>query len=281
MCLNYAEANTNSKGLDLLPFALKLPNVEKGTTFYFLEDNKDKIKAIQETLVKLGLGEETSFDSNSGVFKVENNIVQENESVRLETFNFKNVIQTPQIEFKKINPTKYRLRIHGAKSDFPLIFSETYHNDWRLYLVPWKHPQPNASSKKVRQLISSYKATNKKDQASSLELVDFIQKGWISDLEKKEPSKINPYNFLLSLQKIPEYQKNIRVDFISKNFAGTIQNNNLPNGEVEETWFYSDLLTQCFGYFQAEIKSLRNASLMRKEMSGGDINIFRHAFNTG
>ena len=266
MRLSYAEANTN--GLDLLPFALKLPNLEKGTAFYFLEDNKDKIKAIQETLLKLGINETSHFDSNLGNFKVEDNSVQKNGTITpgysLDIFDFKNVVP-PQIEFKKINPTKYRLRIHGAKSNFPLIFSETYHNDWRLYLVPLKHQQPDASSKKVQQLISSYRATNKKDQASSIELVDFIQKGWISDLEKKEPSKINPYNFLVSLRKTPEHQKTIKVDFISKNFARTIQNNNLPNGEVEETWFYSDLLTQCFGYFQAETKNLRNASLMRKK----------------
>lgn len=40
----------------------------------------------------------------------------------------------PTIVYKKINPTKYRVRMYGASGIFPLIFSENYHHRWKLYL---------------------------------------------------------------------------------------------------------------------------------------------------
>lgn len=41
--------------------------------------------------------------------------------------------KTPTIEYKKINQTKYRVIVHNAIDDFPLIFSESFHNGWKLY----------------------------------------------------------------------------------------------------------------------------------------------------
>ncbi len=41
---------------------------------------------------------------------------------------------TPKITFLKINPTKYRIKIENAVSFYTLVFSESFHPDWKLYL---------------------------------------------------------------------------------------------------------------------------------------------------
>ncbi len=41
----------------------------------------------------------------------------------------------PTIEFNKINQTKYRLIIHKATEKFPLVFNETFHDQWKIYLA--------------------------------------------------------------------------------------------------------------------------------------------------
>ena len=42
-------------------------------------------------------------------------------------------IIAPTIEFKEINPSKYAVIIHNAKSSFPLIFNLMYLKGWKLY----------------------------------------------------------------------------------------------------------------------------------------------------
>jgi len=42
--------------------------------------------------------------------------------------------QTPKITFVKINPTKYRVKIEGAKDPYTLIFSESFHEGWKMYI---------------------------------------------------------------------------------------------------------------------------------------------------
>ena len=38
----------------------------------------------------------------------------------------------PNISFKKINPTKYKLNISGAKTPYILVFNESFNKDWKL-----------------------------------------------------------------------------------------------------------------------------------------------------
>lgn len=42
--------------------------------------------------------------------------------------------QLPKITFVKINPTKYRVLVEGAKEPYTLIFSESFHKDWKAYV---------------------------------------------------------------------------------------------------------------------------------------------------
>lgn len=51
----------------------------------------------------------------------------------------------PFIEFKKINSTKYRVILHNVKNTFPLVFSEMYHSNWKLY--PQELSKSNTQSK--------------------------------------------------------------------------------------------------------------------------------------
>ena len=39
----------------------------------------------------------------------------------------------PTIEFKKINPIKYKIEIKNAKKPFPIVFSETFNKGWKVY----------------------------------------------------------------------------------------------------------------------------------------------------
>jgi len=42
--------------------------------------------------------------------------------------------QTPKITFTKINPTKYKVVVEEAKGPYTLIFSESFHKDWKAYI---------------------------------------------------------------------------------------------------------------------------------------------------
>lgn len=40
----------------------------------------------------------------------------------------------PEIYYEKINPTKYYVKIKNVKQPFILVFSETFHKDWKLFI---------------------------------------------------------------------------------------------------------------------------------------------------
>lgn len=123
------------------------------------------------------------------------------------------------LEFRKINPTKYRLRVHNATDPFLLIFSETFHFGWVIYAKDYEETPIDIS------FLSNYKLDNLKEdaQASRSDIIKFINRGWLSCLAKSnEKTKAKEIG--------PEY-------FVSKNIRGTIQNDNLPDGKFYETWF--------------------------------------------
>ena len=39
----------------------------------------------------------------------------------------------PKITFVKVNPTKYRILVEGAKESYSVVFSESFHKGWKLY----------------------------------------------------------------------------------------------------------------------------------------------------
>ncbi|MCK4649192.1 hypothetical protein KAT51_06690, partial [bacterium] len=58
--------------------------------------------------------------------------------------------QGPEIIFQKINPTKYKVKIKGAKKPFWLVFSENFHAGWRAYV----------KKSKIKNQISKIKKRN-------------------------------------------------------------------------------------------------------------------------
>jgi hypothetical protein len=174
---------------------------------------------------------------------------------------------TPVVEYKKINPTKYRIRVHSANGIFPLVFSESYHEGWKAYLASPENLKfqisnfksnsndkisnynildGNQEDPKVAKgdgasqasILDSYKIIdgNEEDQATKTELVDFIKNGWVTTLGDGKTKTIEHMKWENMKQKL-DYKEKYSIDFISKNFQGTIQNDNLPSGSIFETWF--------------------------------------------
>lgn len=100
----------------------------------------------------------------------------------------------PYVEYKKITPAKYRIRIHRANGPFPLLFSENFHEDWKLYL---QNVQTNLSRDKF--IAKDFKGTTQNDnlpngpwyetinlpQLTATHLkADGFANSWIIDTEK-------------------------------------------------------------------------------------------------
>ncbi len=54
--------------------------------------------------------------------------------------------KNPDLIFKRINPTKYKVSVKGATSPYTLIFSETFHPFWKAYIVA-KDQRPKAKDR--------------------------------------------------------------------------------------------------------------------------------------
>jgi len=139
----------------------------------------------------------------------------------------------PTLEFKKISPTKLRVVAHGVKSNFMLVLSEKFDSSWRLYVGDHsKNIQHSSLTKLIRP---GYKVlvNNELEQAGAVELDNYIKKGWISTLGEGEVRMMNHYIDDSRNRKI-DLSESYSVDFISKDFYGTIQNDNLPDGGMLE-----------------------------------------------
>lgn len=186
---------------------------------------------------------ERADSSSIAVYFLEQNSERE-VSARLVDRVAQNIADTHEIvEFKKINPTKYRVRIHGAKEEIPLVFSESYHEGWRIFQNIY--PESGLDT----QRLSHYKVfeDNDKDQASEEELREYVDAGWVTDIGNgpEEGGRFNEGN----TRKDTKYAESYVIDFISKNLQGTIQNDNLPDGRFWETWL-KDPITSDIGHFR-------------------------------
>jgi len=146
---------------------------------------------------------------------------------------------TPTLEFKKINPTKYRVFVHNTSESFPLVFSESFHNGWKVYQGYYEKPNMNTS------LLDNYKILdgNDGDQATKEEINQFIEQGLISSLGDSKERTIKHMKWVNNKEKL-DYEENYTIDFISKNFQGTIQNDNLDKGHFYETWLQKPIVNE-------------------------------------
>lgn len=144
---------------------------------------------------------------------------------------FQEKIKTPIIEFKKINPTKYRVIIHHAQDEFPLVFSESFNDGWKSYLADYQKNSLNFNAADYKIIDG-----NGDDQASAEELKSFISSGLISSLGDLKAKNIKHVKWVDN-KEVFDYNEGYKIDFISKNFQDTIQNDNLEPGNFYETWF--------------------------------------------
>lgn len=61
----------------------------------------------------------------------------------------------PQIQFQRINPTKYRVKIKNAVEPYVLIFSESFNNDWKLYLSGKNKMIVHSGWQRLEQLLGT------------------------------------------------------------------------------------------------------------------------------
>ncbi len=131
--------------------------------------------------------------------------------------------QPSMVEYRQINYTKYRLRVHGAREAFPLVLQQMYHQGWNAYLMPsW--PASEITDIQIRnyQIL----AANADDQATSEEIKDYATRGIISTLGDGQP-KVRQYDGSSPESYYSEYVSKIR--------DRRIQNNNLPADSFYET----------------------------------------------
>lgn len=155
------------------------------------------------------------------------------------------VDKTPVIEFKEINSTKVRVRVHGAKDAFPLVFSESFDANWKIYLS-----STNNQSKVIDSSLENYTIleNNEDDQASRDEVLEYIKNGWVSDLGQMNEKTQEHFVWKDDQEKLVSSER-YSIDFISKNIRNSIQNNNLPDGNLWETWF-RDSINENAGHFE-------------------------------
>lgn len=49
----------------------------------------------------------------------------------------------PKIQFEKINPTKYKIKVSGVQGPYMLVFSEAFYKNWKVFLSPMVSLQEN------------------------------------------------------------------------------------------------------------------------------------------
>jgi len=236
---------TIPQSIDALPEIVSQQDYQIRSAIYF--DNQNKNNALIDGLANKQK-EEKDNEEKARIFFEENDrkkelLLSENKtnktiaSIKEDWGEFtggfcKKGADLPVLEFKKINPTKYKVVVHHAQGDFPLVFSESFHDGWKMYLADKKSQVINNSE------LANYKTLdgNIDDQANREEVNKFIDQGLISSLGDGKEKEIQHQKWENNKEQL-DYIEKYNIDFISKNFQGTIQNDNLSDGKFYETWF--------------------------------------------
>jgi len=232
MAPNPTWANKES-GITFLSEIVQTPDYDTGDEILFIDDNPQAKNIIRLLLAKLQSHKIMTLGLNS----------KRGFTLHKPLKPFK----TPETEFKKINPTKYRIRVHKVSESFPLLFNETHHVQWKAYLVPFKTEAFSRKSIPVKKLLGTYKILrgNKESQATRAELEEYMAKGWVTEIGDGLQKSNDPYYFFTKFLPHTPRHEMFNIDYISKNFAGTIQNDNLPKGNPWDTWFSGQMIFGC------------------------------------
>jgi hypothetical protein len=162
------------------------------------------------------------------------------------------------IEYKKINSTKYKVKFHGITRSFPLVFSEAFYPSWRIY------PKRYVGAKS--RAIETYKIfeNNEAYQATKEELETYLEKGWVSELGDGSTKK-REVILWTSFNSSQSYEEKYRIDFVSKEIKGTIQNDNISDGHFYDTWLlqpveekFHQIANGYANYWQIDLGYLKN-----------------------
>lgn len=194
--------------VDVLPQIYSQPDFKIRSAVYFTNHNLNNLNNLQ----KIGILPQKGFD---------------NPFIKITDLSTEKKENAPVIEYRRINPTKYKVRIHGAEKFFQLVFLDIFNRKWKLYLVDsvktGQWIPASRLEKDFRERGYEIIKGNEADQATMSELNEYVFNGWVSHLGTSVKSG----------------PKSFPVGFVSKNFQETIQNDNLPKGDLLETMFGS------------------------------------------
>jgi hypothetical protein len=140
----------------------------------------------------------------------------------------------PSVEFRRLGPTACVVRLSGVREGVPLLFQETFHQGWRAYLMPagdqaGEHPMGRVAAYRVFE-------GNEAEQASPGELKDYVGKGFVTTLGDGSP-KVRRADVYGPGGRVTAVRADeFIVDFVSKRFLTTVQNDNLPGPPLTATW---------------------------------------------
>lgn len=123
--------------------------------------------------------------------------------------NIDNSPKLKTVEFKAVNMWKNKVVLHGVKDSFLLIYPEEYSGKWKAF--PVQSQNSTILLQNTGNILKNYfvPEIESNRQATKDEISGFITNNLISAVGK---------------------------DFISKNFDGSIRNDNLPSGWFWDTW---------------------------------------------
>lgn len=89
------------------------------------------------------------------------------------------VRRVPTVDFRRVNPTKYIINVNGATEPFILVFNQTFHNKWKLFM----HERPVAvnleTEKDPAQKLQLALWSTWKDRGNKIEVGDhFVANGY-------------------------------------------------------------------------------------------------------
>lgn len=119
-----AYAANKGSDIELLPDMLSIKDMHGREGIFFGDQNGKKAEFMQQIMKGYSVEEQTI--SLKGITKK----IYINSNIKM-----------PVVEFKKVNPVKYRIRIHNAVGDFPLILNESYHDGWNAYINSREMPK--------------------------------------------------------------------------------------------------------------------------------------------
>lgn len=103
--------------------------------------NQSNILLKQNISNKILIYENTDFyphiySANSQTLILNHSVLSESDIDQnyIKNLSILNSVSHPRLSFQKINPTKYKINIESAHEPFYLIFSESFHPGWQVYI---------------------------------------------------------------------------------------------------------------------------------------------------